>query len=45
MNSQAALMVMVLLLANLYINNTTTDYVGLFGYVGTGGEVQNFRIT
>ena len=31
-------------ISNLYINNTTINYIGLFGYVGTGGEVQNLGL-
>ena len=28
-------------ITNLYINRGTTNYVGLFGYVDTGGEIKN----
>ena len=28
-------------ISGLYIDNTNSDYQGLFGYVGTGGTVQN----
>ena len=31
-------------LSNLYINRGSTDYVGLFGYVGSGGEVRNLGL-
>ena len=28
-------------ITNLYINRPGTDYVGLFGYVGSGGVIEN----
>ena len=28
----------------LYFNNTNTDYVGLFGYLGSGGEIKNVGV-
>ena len=31
-------------LSNLYINRGSTDYVGLFGYLGSGGEVRNLGL-
>ena len=31
-------------LANLYINRGSTDYVGLFGYIGSGSEVCNLGL-
>ena len=31
-------------LSNIFINRPSADYVGLFGYVGTGGEIRNLGI-
>ena len=31
-------------ISGLYFNNTSTDYVGLFGYVGSGGSVSNVGV-
>jgi hypothetical protein len=31
-------------ISNLYINRTGTNYVGLFGYVGSGGIIKDVRI-
>ena len=30
--------------SGLYFNNSDTDYVGLFGYVGSGGKVQSIGV-
>ena len=32
-------------ISGLYIDNTNSDYQGLFGYVGTGGTVQNLTVS
>ena len=31
-------------IANLYVNRPSTDYIGLFGYIGSGGEVRNLGL-
>ncbi|HEU4966493.1 MAG TPA: hypothetical protein VFT53_03350 [Candidatus Saccharimonadales bacterium] len=32
-------------ISNLYVNSSGTSYVGLFGYVGTGGVIQNTTLS
>ena len=31
-------------ISGLYVNDNSADYIGLFGYVGTGGTVQNVGV-
>ena len=31
-------------ISNLYINSSASDYVGLFGYTGTGSEIRNLGL-
>ena len=32
-------------ISNLYINRTTNEFIGLFGYIGSGGSIQNLGLT